>query len=156
FGSLTSSRNRQRMIEAWLASKLFRATGLEAETIKDKLSLHAGTAGDFLRIVMDEIARSQGAQRWAENSPEGMLFLPAIKQAIPNALVIHIIRDGRDVAMSLGKVRYIRPFPWQELQSKVAAGVYWDWIVKQGRAYGTQLGRDYLEVRFEELVTSPQ
>jgi len=47
---------------------------------------------------MGEICTLQGARRWAENSPEGMLYLPLIKQLIPEALVIHIIRDGRDVA----------------------------------------------------------
>jgi hypothetical protein len=38
----------------------------------------------------------------------------------------------------------------------MAAGLYWDWIVRRGRRHGRALGNDYLEVRFEELVTDPR
>jgi Sulfotransferase family len=156
FGDLSVPENRRKLVNAWLDSKLFRASGLDRATIASKLLEQCQGPGDFLRIVMDDIAHSQGMQRWAENSPEGMLHLPAIKRQIPNALVVHIIRDGRDVAMSLGRVRYLRPFPWEERHSPIAAGVYWEWIVEQGRALGRQLGADYIEVHFEDLVSTPQ
>ena len=156
FGDLSERRNRERAVRAWLTSKLFRATGLDADGISAKLLDECRNTGDFLRIVMEEIALLQGAQRWAENSPEAMLHLPAIKRFIPDALVVHIVRDGRDVAMSLGKVRYVRPFPWERNQSRVAAGVYWEWMVRQGRTYGKALGPDYLEVHFEDLIADPR
>ena len=156
FGDLSVRENLRKLVDAWLASKLFRASGLDRATIAAKLLDQCQSPGDFLRIVMDDVAQSQGMHRWAENSPEGMLHLPTIKRQIPNALVVHIIRDGRDVAMSLGRVRYLRPFPWEERHSPIAAGVYWEWIVQQGRALGRQLGPDYLEVHFEDLVSAPQ
>ncbi|MGA7909685.1 MAG: sulfotransferase [Candidatus Sulfotelmatobacter sp.] len=156
FGDLSVRGNREKLLRAWLGSKLFRASGLEARQIEKKVLEECHHAGDFLRIVMDEIARMQGMRRWAENSPESLLHLPLIKKLIPRALVIHIVRDGRAVAMSLEKLRYVRPFPWEERQSLIGAGVYWEWMVQRGRRYGALLGPDYLEVRFEDLVTSPQ
>ena len=39
-------------------------------------------------------------------------FFPEIKRQIPNALVVHIIRDGRDVALSYVKQGSAYPFPW--------------------------------------------
>lgn len=156
FGELSSRKNLEQALEAWLGSKLFRASGLEAEAIRKLILRDCHSSGDFLRIVMEKMCAAQGAQRWAENSPEAMLYLPAIKQSIPNALVIHIIRDGRDVATSLGRLRYIHPFPWEKLHSVVGCGIYWEWIVKQGRKFGQALGEDYLEVRFEELLGNPQ
>jgi Sulfotransferase family len=155
FGDPADPANRRKLINAWLDSKLFRATGLDRESIARKLFDECRSAGDFLRIVMDEMARGQGMQRWAENSPEGLLHLATIKKLVPDALIVHILRDGRDVAMSLGRVRYLRPFPWEERHSPLAAGVYWEWIVQQGREAGRRLGQDYLEVRFEDLITSP-
>src|SRR5882672_9927113 len=110
FGDLSSRANRERLLEAWLNSKLYRASGLDAEHIRQRILEECRNGGDFLRIVMGEICALQGAQRWAENSPEGMLYLSTIKQLIPNALFVHIIRDGRDVATSLGKLRYVRAF----------------------------------------------
>src|SRR5262249_44096474 len=112
--------------------------------------------GDFLRIVMGEICRMQGVQRWAENSPEATLYLPDIKRQIPDALVVHIIRDGRDVASSLGKLRYVRAFPWEDRHSLIGCGLYWEWIVEHARAYGRSAGADYLEVHFEGLLAQPQ
>ena len=155
FGDLSARSNRQKLLRVWLGSKLFRATGLDSQEIEKKLLEECRNPGDFLCIVMDEVARSQGMQRWAENSPECLLHLPLIKQLIPDALVVHIIRDGRDVATSLERVRYVRPFPWEERQNLIGSGVYWEWMVQRGRAYGTLLGAAYLEIHFEDLIASP-
>lgn len=156
FGDFGARPQRQMLLHSWLNSKLFRATGLDSRKVENRILEECRTSGDFLSIVMDEIARDQGMQRWAENSPEAILHLPLIRQQIPNALVIHIIRDGRDVAMSLGAVRYVRPFPWEERQSLLGAGVYWEWIVQRGRSYRSLLGPDYMEIHFEDLISSPQ
>ena len=155
-GDLGNRSNRQKLLPVWLGSKLFRATGLDAQQIEQKLLEECRNPGDFLRIVMDEIVRAQGMQRWAENSPECLLHLPLIKLLIPNALVIHIIRDGRDVATSLEEIRYVRPFPWEERQNLIGSGVYWEWIVQRGRANAKLLGPDYMELHFEDLIASPQ
>jgi hypothetical protein len=156
FGDFGSRASRGKILEAWLSSKLFRASGLEAEQIRRRILQDCRSAGDFLRIVMEDICRMQGAARWAENSPEAMLYLPLIKELIPDALILHIIRDGRDVATSLGKLRYVRPFPWEKLYSVVGCGIYWEWILQQGREFGRTLGGDYMEVRFERLLAQPQ
>jgi hypothetical protein len=37
----------------------------------------------------------------------------------------------------------------------VAAGLYWEWIVRKGRKLGSALGKDYLETRYEDLVNQP-
>jgi hypothetical protein len=156
FGDLSVGANRERLLQAWLDSKLFRASGVEPERVRQRILQDCRNAGDFLRIVMEEICASQGAPRWAENSPEAMLYLPAIKQLIPDALVVHIIRDGRDVATSLGRLRYVRPLPWEDLYSVIGCGLYWEWIVQHGRRFGKSAAGDYMEVRFEELLGQPQ
>lgn len=156
FGDLAVPRNRQNLLTAWLNSKLFRATGLDSKEIEKKVLDSCRNPGDFLRTVMDEVSRSQGMQRWAENTPEGLLHMPAIKLFIPDALFIHSIRDGRDVAMSLSKVRYVRPFPWEKHQSLIGAGLYWEWMVQHCRKYGAAMGNDYMEVHFEDLIEHPQ
>jgi len=155
FGDLSSRANRLRLVEAWLESKLFRASGLDADRIRQRILQDCHNGADFLRIVMGEICIMQGMRRWAENSPEGMLYLPLIKQLIPEALVIHIIRDGRDVATSLGRLRYVRSFPWETRHSLIGCGLYWEWIVQKGRRFGRSAGADYMEIHFENLLTKP-
>jgi glycosyltransferase involved in cell wall biosynthesis len=156
FGDLRVPRNRRRLLQAWENSSLFTKTGLEAGELERDVMAHCENAGDFLRIVMESMARKQGVERWAETTPDHLLALPRIKETIPNALVIHIIRDGRDVALSMEKQHWIRPFPWDHGKELQAAAIYWEWIVNEGRAHGGALGGDYKEVRYEDLVANPQ
>jgi len=156
FGDLSVRKNRQRMLEVWLGSRLFRVSGLQRDQVEKRLPANCRNAGDFLRIVMDEIARQQNAVRWAGNAPEEILHLQRIKETIPEALIIHVIRDGRDVAVSLSEKRYVRPFPWKERETPEGAALYWEWIVKKGRAAAAALGSDYIEVRFEKLIRNPR
>ncbi len=156
FGDLSVKRNRERLVEAWLNSKLFWRSGLDAEVIKARILLECRNGGDFLCIVMGEIARSQGVERWADCTPEHLLYLARIKETIPDALIVHIIRDGRDVALSLGKQKWIHPFAWDRQHPLLAGALYWEWMVRKGREDGRKLGNDYCEVRFEELIQDPR
>ena len=157
FGDLSVLENRERLIDAWLQSKLFRATSLDAKEIRAKLLSEGRNGGDFLRIVMGEMARAQGVRRWADNSPEELLHAYAIKQALPDALFIHMIRDGRDVSLSLDARphKWVRPFRWDRQNSLLVTGLFWDWMVRAGRKQGEKLGGDYIEVRFEDLQADP-
>jgi hypothetical protein len=83
FGDLRVRSNRQNLLQAWLGSKLFRASGLGALQVEKKVLEECNTAADFPQIVMDEIVSMQGVRRWAEKSGESLLHLPLIKQLIP-------------------------------------------------------------------------
>jgi len=152
FGNLRHLRSRQKLLQSWLRSKLFERTGLSPEEISPRILADCRNPGDFLRIVMETIARKQGVERWAESTPLHLLYMPQIKVLIPDALVIHIIRDGRDVALSLDKIGWIRPFAWDRERSLLTAGLFWRWMVRKGRQHGRGLGHDYLEIHYEDLV----
>lgn len=156
FGDLRHRSNRRRMFAAWRRSSLFAKTGLDAQALEDEVMSKCENAGDFLRLVMEAMARQQGVERWADCTPEHLLSLGRIKQTIPNALVVHIIRDGRDVALSMERQHWIRPFPWDRGKELLTAGLYWEWMVNKGREDGRALGPDYFEVRYEDLVESPR
>lgn len=156
FGDLSVLRNRKALMKVWLGSSLFTLSGLEAGEIERKILEECRNGGDFLRIVMEEIARKQGMERWADCTPDHLLYLHAIKHFIPEALVVHILRDGRDVALSLDKQGWIRPFPWDRNKGVLAAGLYWQWIVNKGRENGGALGSDYTEIHFEDLIQNPR
>ena len=156
FGNLRHRKNRQRLLDAWLRSKLFRRSELQADEIAPQILENCRNEGDFLRILMETISRKQGVKRWAETTPQHLLYLPLIKKLIPDALIVHIVRDGRDVAVSLKKIGWIRPFPWDRKGSLLVSGLFWKWMVLKGRNYGRKMGPDYMEVRYEELVEKPR
>src|SRR5207248_10237490 len=152
FGNLSIRRNREKLMDAWINSKLFRVSGLNADEIRNKVLQECRNGGDFLRIIMGGMARQQGVRRWADCTPEHLLYMARIKETIPDALIIHIIRDGRDVALSLSKQGWIDPLPWDKRHDLVVCGVFWEWMVNKGRDEGRKLGRDYCEVSFEDLI----
>ncbi len=156
FGNLARRRSRRQLLDEYYTSKLFHRTGLEPKDIDERVMEDCRNAGDFLRIVMEAIARKQGVERWAESTPLHMLYLPLIKKVIPDALVIHIIRDGRDVTASLDRIGWIRPLPWDRARAFLVPAIFWRWIVSKGRRYGRALGADYMEVHYEELVQNPR
>lgn len=156
FGDLSSAPNKKKLLDAWYESRLFTQSGLDKQEIAAKVMNECRNGGDFLRIVMSEMAVKQGVERWADTTPEHILYLHRIKETIPDALVIHIIRDGRDVALSTDKLGYIRRLPLDRQPPKMAAGLYWEWMVNKGRRDGRDLGADYTEVHFEELIRQPR
>jgi len=155
YGDLGSLRNRQRMMKDWLQSKAFQASRLNAGEIEKIVMAECHGGSDFLRIVMEEVARAQGVDRWVDSTPTNAPHMLRIQHDFPDAKFIHIIRDPRDVVLSLDKRGWTRPLPWDKKNSLLAAGVYWEWIVRKCRAYGRQLGANYFEVRYEDLVETP-
>ena len=157
FGSMKSRRNRQKILDTWLRSKGFRRSGLDVEPLSTRILGECRTGGDFIRVVMESVAASQHADRWAVYDPDNVLHIERVKRDLPDALFVHIIRDGRDIALSLKKMGGFSALPWDRgpTESLVATALYWEWMVQKGREDGRKLGADYTEVRFEELISNP-
>jgi Sulfotransferase family len=150
--------NREKLMNMWLQSDHFKRTGLIPDKIRAEVLSDCRNAGDFLRIVMERTAQNQGVERWADSTNAYLLHMLRIKATIPNALFIHNIRDGRDVATSLNHLGW--PFeprcPWDRDHGLLVSAIYWEWMVRKGREYGRRLGADYVEVRYEDLVRQPR
>ncbi len=158
FGSMEHRGNREKLLGTWLRSKGFRRTGLDAGQLSSRVLNKCRNGGDFIREVMDAVAAAQGVPRWAAYDPDNVLHMERLKTSIPNALFLHIIRDGRDIALSLKKMGGFSPLPWDRSESKslVATALNWEWMVRNGRKHGNQFPSDYMEIHYEDLITSPR
>jgi hypothetical protein len=86
-----------------------------------------------------------GKSRWGDKTPLYCMELNTIRKILPEARFIHIIRDGRDAALSLRRMWFS---PGWEIETQAA---YWRGCVLAARRAGA--GRqDYLEVRYEDLI----
>ena len=156
FGKLDSRAARERLMRVWPRSHLARASGYEDPAQCSTLVEECRSTGDFLRRVMSAMAERQGVDKWAVWGPDNLLLMPWIKREMPDARFIHMIRDGRDIALSMHTKGFIRPFPWDRAHQLVVSALHWQWKLLRGRRDGRRLGADYLELRFEALVSQPQ
>ena len=108
------------------------------------------TYADVIRCLNASYARSRGKTRYGNKTPKHVLHMPEIAELFPEARFVHIVRDGRDVALS-----YLsKDFGPSDVRS--AADV-WRARVERGRADGARLGeRRYAELRYEDLLTDPE
>lgn len=157
FGHPRNPASRRKIVDAFLRSKGFARTGLNAQELSAKLLAGGRSGGDFMRIIMNEISQHQGVSRWAVYDPDSVLHVRRIKADLPDALFVHIIRDGRDIALSLMKMGGFRPLPWNpKPRGLLETALYWQWMVQTGRRYGREISDDYVEIRYEDLVTEPR
>jgi hypothetical protein len=132
-----------------------------SDTVVDEAALRARTYRGFVTGLYDEVARSHGKQFAGEKTPDYVRHIPLLHHLFPRARFLHIIRDGRSVALSLrewaaggkGPARFEL---WAEEPVAMCA-LWWRWQVGAGRRDGPALGRStYREVRYEELVSRPE
>ena len=99
-----------------------------------------------VRAFYELYADKQGnhGARWGDKTPGYIKSMREIQVYLPEARFIHLIRDGRDVALSILKQH------WGP-QTIEAAAEKWRSRVLRGRAQQPYLGF-YLEVKFEDLV----
>ena len=98
--------------------------------------------------MLSDFARRNGKQRWGDKTPDYVEHLDALWNMFPGCQIIHLVRDGRDVALSLSHVS------WGTTHIERAAS---DWarMTTLGRKMGRMISDSYLEVRYESLVTDP-
>ena len=89
-----------------------------------------------------------GKSRWGDKTPLYALHLCDIADTLPEAHFIHVIRDGRDVSLSLRQCWFS---PSQDMKILAA---HWQRHVAEGRRQGACCRR-YIEVRYEALVRQP-
>ncbi|MEO1036267.1 MAG: sulfotransferase [Pseudomonadota bacterium] len=154
FGWMRRSVDRRAFLDHWLRSEFFLRAGLGIDEFRDAAIEAPRSTGEFLRLFMDRICQVQGAERWADCTPDHGLYIREIKREFPDALFIHMHRDGRDVAMSLARQRFVPSFPWQHDTPEIAAAAYWSWTVRRVLKETRFLAADYMEIRYESLVES--
>lgn len=110
-------------------------------------------AGDYpgaVRAIFSLHARREGKTRWGDKTPEYVLEVDWLARLLPESSFVHIVRDGRDVALSLKEVSW-----GPKTFEKSVLG--WQTAVNTARDAGRRLGEArYLEIRYEELVGRPE
>jgi hypothetical protein len=105
---------------------------------------------DAIRRLFELYAEARGKRRYAEKTPMNIMNIPLLAGLFPESRFIHLIRDGRDVALSYLDTDF-------GVDSLPHAAIYWRRFVREGRRTGGRLGpARYREVRYEDLLGDPE
>lgn len=117
-------------------AELAEATRLSTNASRALADLHAYYAKREHKIIA------------IDKTPTITTQLDQIKHFYPNARFIHMVRNGVDVAMSQYQAG------WQPTLQRSA--FFWARRISKARAQGKKMGRDYLELKYEHLIASPE
>jgi hypothetical protein len=116
----------------------------------------------FVTALFDLYGQHEGKSLVGDKTPSYVLNLPTLHGLWPEAKFVHIIRDGRDVCLSMlnwlsekAQVAARRRATWTE-DPVLTSALWWKQRVLLGREDGSALGSElYYEIRYETLVSQP-
>jgi hypothetical protein len=157
-GNVTS-----RLIKELLAHDKFAFFRLSVE---DLMSLvedgHSVSYASFVAGIFDLYGKAQGKKLVGNKTPDSARRMSTLHALWPHSRFVHLIRDGRDVALSFMNwpgVQHKKPgnfATWKDDPVSTAA-FWWELNVRRGREAGESLGRElYYEMRYESLVAHPE
>lgn len=150
YGDLSQLENQKKLLRDILATRVIRYW-LPIPKFAEVLSLikQPGFAGVIEALICSR-APEKDLLAWGEKSPGHVFYWTDIKAAYPNAKVIHIIRDGRDVASSIIKAR-MGPKTYY-----AAANMWCDYLEGIQKIKQDCAAEDFIEIRYEDLLSEPR
>jgi len=124
---------------------IYKLYSITKEEIIEFLKNREPSIPAVLESLTLQHANKQKKYFWIEKTPRHLLFIPQILKYYPNAKIIRIIRDCRDVSLSLLKVPWGYKTPLQ--------GVYRCWL---DEICSQKFSHSYFLVKFEDLLMSPE
>jgi Sulfotransferase family len=130
--------------------------GLAPDTVAERLR-PGMTTGAAIAAVFEAYAAERGKDRWGDKTPLYMQHLPLLERLFRDASFVHLIRDGRDAALSyLSVAEGIMTEGWGYPRDAAGFACQWATEVRAARALGERVGPGrYLELRYEALVSDP-
>jgi hypothetical protein len=148
------------LLEALVAYHRFPRLGIGREELEGLLAadepIHYST---FVSRLYDLFGRRQGKRLVSDKTGSYVRHIPTLHELWPSTRFVHLIRDGRDVTLSVLSWKEApgasRSATWAEDRVSTTA-LWWKRNVQLGRAGGANLPPGlYHEIRYELLVSKP-
>ena len=125
--------------------------GLPAILEREDLENHSK---QLIAEVYSRVAsRNSRATRVLDKHPNYSNHMDLIRELCPNAKFVHLIRDGRQVALSMMSVN---ERVGHSAGSILPAALDWIRFISNARESGAKMGNDYMEVYYEDLLENGQ
>ena len=139
------------LVDVIVAARTWGDFGLDERAFRDAVeAARALTAAEVLRIFYGLCAQREDKPRWGDKTPGYVKRMRPIAAGLEEARFIHLVRDGRDVALS----RLRRGMGEGKPMADVAD--LWKRRIESARKQAKRLRGRYLELRYEDLVADPE
>ena len=130
--------------------------GITPEDVRPRL--HDGmTTREAIGAIFETYAERQGKTRWGDKTPLYMQQLPLLERLFPDARWVHLVRDGRDAALSFLELPAgFSGKTWAQPRTVAQFAARWRTEILAARRLGRHTGGRYLELRYEDLVAEPE
>lgn len=140
---------RAAFLEAVIRNEHWAHHGLDAAELRRRVAaIDPFDLGEAARAFYGLYAEKAGKPRWGDKTPGYLRHMPLIRGALPEARFVHVVRDGRDVALSYKDV-------WFGPGSVEESARRWRDEIEEARRQAPGLGGAYMEVFYEDLVSEP-
>jgi sulfotransferase family protein len=115
---------------------------------------------ELVTAVYDSFGEMRGKRLVGDKTPRYVRHIPTLHGLWPGAKFVHLIRDGRDVCLSVRnwdkENRFVTRISTFEEDPISTIALWWEQLVRLGREDGASLSDDlYYELRYEHLVATP-
>jgi hypothetical protein len=130
--------------------------GISPDDVRPRL--HEGmTTSEAIAAIFETYAERQGKPRWGDKTPLYMQQLPLLEGLFPDATWVHLVRDGRDAALSFLELpEGFSGKTWAQPRTAAQFAARWRTEILAARKLGRNAGGRYLELRYEDLVDEPE
>ncbi len=151
YGDLRRDEHRRRLWQDLRKDEFFSilSRNYNIEIDWRKVAVAAPTFTAMATDILSQIAEQTGKRRIGSKYPVFGRHLDLLNSLFPDCRVIHVIRDGRDCALSHKGVT------WGH-QNTYSAAVHWRRYIQMAQRSSSALHGRYLEIRYEDLLLHPE
>lgn len=146
-----SGLDAHRLANDIAASPMFGQWNVPDEIVWRRIDeLERPGFAEVIDAMFMSYADSRGKRRWGDKTPLYVRSIGLLAGLFPTARFVHVIRDGRDVALSYLSVPWGPRDIWRVARK-------WKQDVSAGRRDGRALPASrYLEIRYEDVIRDPR
>lgn len=111
---------------------------------------YTGLASGLLIEILDAYTKNKGKQICAEKTPQHLEHVPQILREINDAKILCMLRDGRDVVLSLMSM------PWWQNKSIEDTAKLWKHYIRTMEVFQKSYPSQFKTLKYEELIDTPK
>lgn len=149
----------EAIIDEVIGYHRFHRMGLDRNEVEAAAS-GAPTYSSFVARLYDRRGVLHGKPLSGEKTPDYCRYIPQLAALVPEARFVHIVRDGRNTALST--LKWAKPdkgpgrWAWWEKDALACCALWWTWQTWQGIRDGRALPpARYHQLLYEDLVAQP-